>query len=294
MHDGILDQLFEGVYIVDPSRKITFWNEGAEQTTGYKADEVMGKSCFNNILNHQGEDGTALCFAGCPLKASLNDGNIRSANVTLQHKDGYRVPVNVKTVPITNNEGKITGCYELFTIIKNNDDIITNLNRLSKDAYEDPLTGVSNRRFISSYIESKIHEYKTFGIPFGINFIDIDDFKKVNDIYGHHIGDEVLKTVSATIKNNLRSNDLVARWGGEEFIIVFGGISQDTMPMVSEKMRRLVQTSRLRRPEGDITVTISVGATMIRDTDHISSIIARADELMYQSKQKGKNLVTTD
>ncbi len=99
----ILENLYEGVYFVDKERTITSWNNGATQLTGFSQDEVVHKKCFSNILNHVDVNGIALCFDGCPLHATIQDGVPREANVFLQHKNGHRVPVMVKALPIYNN-----------------------------------------------------------------------------------------------------------------------------------------------------------------------------------------------
>lgn len=292
MDEHFLNQLFEGVYKVDAQRKIMYWNEGAKNITGYDAIEVIGKHCYNNILNHQSEDGTALCFAGCPLRASIHDSKIREAKVTLRHKDGHRVPVFVKTIPTISNDSKVEECFEIFTVIKEHDDLLTDFNKLSKEAYEDLLTGVSNRRYVASYIESKIQEFRNFNIPFGVSFIDIDNFKKVNDVYGHQTGDDILIAIASTIRSNLRSNDMIGRWGGEEFVIVYSAINLNTLVKITEKVRSLIESTQVKCNDEDVAVTASIGATMVTETDDLESIIARADNLMYRSKVAGKNRVS--
>ena len=111
----LLSFFFEGIYIVDINRKIIFWNSGSERITGYKAEEVMNEHCFNNILRHVTQDGTALCFGGCPLHHTLQTGETQLNHVFLKHKEGYRVPVMVKSLPIYDNDQKVVGAIEVFT-----------------------------------------------------------------------------------------------------------------------------------------------------------------------------------
>lgn len=287
-----IESLFEGVYTVDTQRKILYWNQGAETITGYKAEEIVKRSCFDNILDHVDENGVGLCFDGCPLKATIEDGTGREASVYLQHKSGHRVPVKVRTIPLRNHENNIVGALELFTENKDETSLRNSLESYKKQSSEDHLTKAANRRYLLAIVESKIREFKTTGTTFGIAFIDIDDFKQINDTYGHLVGDRVLKILAETIQNNFRKHDFLGRWGGEEFIIVFSDVNSDGLLDAAEKIRKLISTSSLRQKEENLRVTVSIGATVILANDSPETIISRADRLMYTSKKNGKNTVT--
>jgi len=288
----ILSNLFEGVYFVDKNRKILTWNRGAEQITGFETDKVINKRCYDNILNHVDENGVALCFQGCPLEATIKDGISREANVYLQHIDGHRVPVTVRTIPLLDESQEIIGAMEFFNEAKNDKSLLNRIELYRKESNEDPLTKLPNRRYIEAIIESKIREFRTINVPFGIAFLDIDDFKKVNDNYGHDVGDQVLILISKTVHSNLRNNDFIARWGGEEFIVVFSNVDQHGISVASEKIRHLIETSEIRSTNTKIQVTVSIGASISTEFDTVESLVKRADELMYLSKEKGKNRVT--
>jgi len=288
----MLEYLYEGVYFVDTNRTITYWNKGAEKITGYTATEVENRKCYENILNHKDENNTSLCHNGCPLHATIGDGNQREARVYLQHKKGHRVPVTVRTMPVYDENNKINGAIEIFIDDKNETKLLSNLEQYRKEASEDTLTGLSNRRYIKSIIESKIIEFHEINIPFGVAFIDIDYFKKVNDDYGHDVGDEILKLVAHTLESNLRHHDAVGRWGGEEFIAIFSDIDAEGMSIITEKLRFLVEASKLRLNDNELHVTISIGSTISKPEDNAESIVKRADELMYQSKIAGRNRAT--
>jgi diguanylate cyclase (GGDEF)-like protein/PAS domain S-box-containing protein len=290
----MLEYLYEGVYFVDNNRTITYWNKGAEKITGYLASEVVTRKCYENILNHKDENNNSLCHSGCPLYATIGDGNQREARVYLQHKKGHRVPVTVRTMPVYNDKNEITGAIEVFIDDKNEAKILSNLEQYRKEASEDILTGLSNRRYIRSILESKFIEFNEVNIPFGVAFIDIDHFKNVNDVYGHDIGDDVLKLVANTLESNLRRHDAVGRWGGEEFIAVFSDVDLEGLNIITEKLRFLVEASKLRLNDSELHVTISIGATISKPDDTVESIVKRADERMYQSKITGRNKTTID
>jgi len=108
----ILDNLYDGVYFVDPERRITYWNKGAERISGFSAVQVKGKCCAENILVHVDDLGNELCKGDCPLAQTLKDGQTREADVYLHHADGHRIPVKIRVAPIIEN-GKVAGATEV-------------------------------------------------------------------------------------------------------------------------------------------------------------------------------------
>jgi len=291
-YNKFLKYLYEGVYVVDKNRKIIFWNEGSEAITGYSKEEVVNNNCYNNILRHVDENGKQLCFDGCPLQNTLNTGNINEANVFLHHKEGHRVPVSVKSLPIYDGD-EIVASVEVFTDMNYRKDTYKENRKLKRELSTDQLTQIPNRRYLDFHLENLLNEYKQFEKVFGILFVDIDHFKNVNDTYGHNIGDEVLKLVSNTLKLNIRTNDKVGRWGGEEFIAIIKVDNNELLQQVADKIRILVSASSYRLEDGkDLAVTISIGGSLIKPEDSITDLIERADANMYISKTTGRNKVT--
>ena len=289
----ILDNLYDGVYFVDRDRKITYWNKGAERITGYAAAEVVGSHCFDNILMHVNDKGTLLCRDLCPLAATMLDGAERTSDVYLRHKDGHRVSVDIRITPLRSERGEITGGVEVFTENSQKLSAIARMEAFEKLAYLDPLTGTANRRYAEITIHARYEEFQRYGWPFGLIFIDIDRFKSINDECGHAAGDEVLKMVAKTLMNSARSFDVVARWGGDEFIAVIANVEKEQLIAAANRFRTLVeQSSRIPSPVPQ--VTISVGATLARSDDTEATVLERADQYMYRSKTAGKNRVTTD
>lgn len=212
----IIDNLSEGIYFIDTNRKITYWNKAAEEITGYKSSEIIGISCADSILVHVDDRGNNLCKNEnlCPVSKSIAGGESMQEELYLRHKDGHRMPVTVRTFPVKNSNEEIIGVVEIF---KDNSNIIWAKQRiegLEKLALLDQVTKVGNRRFAEMNLHSRLEESNRFNWQFGVLFADIDDFKKINDIYGHTVGDKVLKMVANTLSNNLRAFDIVCRWGG--------------------------------------------------------------------------------
>jgi len=289
---AFLDNIDMGVYFVDGERKILYWSNGAERITGYKSSEVVGKHCSDDILIHVDEKGNQICFIGCPLSESIVDGEPKSAEVFLHHKDGYRIPVSVNIVPLRDSGGNIVGAVEVFNDISPKRQASEKIEELEKIAYVDLLTELPNRRFMEINLAARHQEMTGYGSPYGVVMMDLDNFKNINDRYGHDVGDRVLKMVANTLKKNMRENDIVGRWGGEEFLAIIPDVKEEELISITNRFHALVEQSIMFTENGSINITISVGATMAQPHDTIESLLKRADQLMYQSKNNGRNKVS--
>ncbi len=290
----LLEHLHDGVYCTDLTRRITYWNRSAEQITGYRAEEVVGSCCFDNILVHVDLEGNSLCLGHCPMAAAMEDGQPRASEVYLKHKNGHRVPVSVRVSPLREKRGEIVGGVELFTDISNQHALRARMQELEARAMVDPLTGLSNRSHLEVELTARIEESLRYQFPFGILFLDVDNFKTFNDCHGHDGGDRALQVVAATLKACARPFDVFGRWGGEEFIGIIRHIDAEGLKTMAERVRRLVEASTITVPDGRERVTVSVGATLFRAGDDLASVVRRADQLMYRSKEAGRNCVSSD
>jgi len=228
----------------------------------------------------------------CPLAATIVDGKPREAEVYMHHKDGHRIPVSVRVSTLTDAQGKVIGGIELFTDISNQAANELRVKELEKLALLDNLTQLANRNYIEKEIQSRFEEKKRLNVPFGVFFIDIDHFKKFNDTYGHDVGDDVLKFVANTFISNARPFDLYGRWGGEEFIGIIRNINGKDLKLLGNRLRLLIENSYIIHENEKLYVTISIGATLVKDNDTIDSLIKRADTLLYESKTSGRNCLT--
>lgn len=287
----LLDHFFDGVYIVDRERKILFWNDSAEKITGYAREEVIGKCCADNLLRHVTPGGEPLCRLGCPLKGTIEDGLPRAAEVYLHHKAGYRVPVQVRSNPIFDENGSIQGAVEIFTDDSRHEAVFRQLKDLERSLYQDALTGIGNRKFADIRMSELMGAYRDHGQGFGVLFADIDRFKSINDTYGHAIGDRVISLVARTLQNGLRPTDRVCRFGGEEFLCLLPNVDLEDLSQVAERVRMLVERAWLDTSGEALRVTVSVGGTLVCPWDTPATLVERADRNMYAAKGAGRNRV---
>lgn len=161
--------------------------------------------------------------------------------------------------------------------------------QLQELASFDPLTGLPNRREANAFLEAQAHLCKRLNLPLGIAFLDVDHFKQVNDLYGHLMGDQVLKQVGIAIKDAVRASDMVCRWGGEEFLVIAPNTGLGDMRLVAEKIR-LALVNAL--PDLPLEVTLSAGVSAASGSAiDLKTLIHEADSALYQAKTNGRNRV---
>lgn len=288
----ILDSLYDGVYLVDPDRRITYWNAGAERITGYPADDAVGRRCQDNFLVHVDDKGNSLCLNGCPLSWTMSNGRPLETEVYLQHRDGYRVPISVRTSPLRDGTGSVVGAVEVFSDnfrVAATTDLDKELRHLS---LLDPLTEVGNRRYLEQQLMARLDEQDRYGWRVGVLFVDVDRFKDINDRNDHIVGDRVIRMVARDLVNGIRSFDIVGRWGGDEFVVLIVNVDEEQLHAVGEKLRRLIESSGFTEGEETIRVTVSIGGVLAAAGENPEAVIRRADRLMLASKTAGRNRVT--
>ncbi|MCU0611121.1 MAG: GGDEF domain-containing protein [Candidatus Eisenbacteria bacterium] len=288
----LLDSIPDGVYATDRHRRITYWNPAAERITGYSRAEVVGSRCSDGILQHVDERGQELCTGHCPLAAAVEDGGTRESHVYLHHKQGHRVPVTVRVSPIRDSSGMVIGAIEVFSEDNGVHDLLRDLSEARREARVDELTDAGNRKACELTLRDRLARLAAHGIPFGIVFLDVDHFKFINDAFGHQVGDHVLLMVARTAERSVRPRDVVTRRGGDEFVIVLDNVTASMLVEIAERIRMLIEQSFITHEGTRISVTASLGATLGVPDDTPDTIIARADGLMYQSKESGRNLLT--
>ena len=160
---------------------------------------------------------------------------------------------------------------------------------LEKLAITDNLTDLYNRRKLDELLKNEIHRSDRFGHTFGLTILDIDYFKRVNDTYGHQVGDKVLIEIANILKNNLRKTDFVGRFGGEEFVIICPESNIESVVKLMENLRLIIQNHNFGKVKNQ---TVSFGITLLKESDTVDSILKRADEALYKAKNSGRNKVS--
>ncbi len=192
------------------------------------------------------------------------------------------------------NEALETKLTETSHEVKN---LRVNLQRVREQAMTDALTGVANRKRLDEMLQQAVEQAEATGTPVSLAIADIDHFKKFNDTWGHQTGDQIIRFVAQSLGRSAGEEGEVGRYGGEEFVVVMYGAALDRAAEIAEDARKTVEKKRLlrRSTNEDLgNVTVSVGVAQLREGETPSSLVARADALLYQSKHDGRNRVSLE
>ena len=165
------------------------------------------------------------------------------------------------------------------------------VEKLTQLSTQDPLTGLKNRRYFTQRAKAAWQSYKRHNHTFSLLIVDIDFFKRINDEYGHQVGDTVLVKIARILEDSLRESDVIARWGGEEFLILLPSLNVQEAFWVAEKLRKTVAEHEIDAPPYRVSATITCGVADIRDYDSVEACIHAIDKKLYVGKESGRNAV---
>ncbi len=160
-----------------------------------------------------------------------------------------------------------------------------------QSAQTDPLTQLANRSAFTSAVETEISRAHRHNFGLCMLVVDIDHFKKINDTYGHLAGDQVLKHVASSLQNAVRKEDLVCRYGGEEFVVLLSATDLPNARLTAERIRIMLASQTVNALEQNISVTASIGVSQWQDSESVNTLFHRADQALYQAKDQGRNQV---
>lgn len=289
--EQVLDNLHDAVYVLDRDRRIVLWNRAAERITGYERAAVIGRRCRDGLLVHVDNVGCQMCHGRCPAASVMSDGVSRDTELYLRHRDGHRVPIRVRATPLLDGDGEVIGALEMFSDNSAERAHRERLEDLERFALLDHLTELPNRRALDEELTAREARFNRYGRAYGLLLIDIDDFKQVNDSWGHDVGDRVLTMVARTLAATTRSGDVVGRWGGEEFLVVLSAEDEAALQVAGERYRAMVERSSLSGPEGPLAVTVSIGGALATAWNEMHDVVRAADRRMYEAKHAGRNQV---
>jgi len=164
---------------------------------------------------------------------------------------------------------------------------------LRAQATHDPLTGVVNRRYLEELARKEVDRAQRHHRPLAAAMLDADHFKRINDSHGHHAGDEVLRAIADRCRRTLRTNDVLGRYGGEEFVVLFPETNLAEARIVAERLRAAIADEPVTVGGSTLPVTVSLGVAALTPEMDLQRLLHTADGAMYAAKQAGRNLVCT-
>ena len=275
----VVTQIDDSVALTDINGVIHYINDAFTRHTGYSREEIIGKTQRVLKSGEHPKDFFTLLW-----DTILAGDSFRATFINRRKGDG--IFYEEKTItPLKNEKDEITG---FVSTAKDITERVEMEKALKNVAQTDHLTGLCNRMKFEKSLKRALEMYKRYGHRFSLILFDIDHFKSVNDTYGHDVGDDVLREISTLVSERMRQTDIVARWGGEEFIILLPEADRRTAEEIAEGVRSKVEQHPFEAVEH---ITVSLGVTVITDTDTEASIIKRADEALYHAKAAGRNRV---
>jgi len=299
-----LDTLAEGVVIVDPKERVVLANRSFAQHLGRASEDLLGRRMRDLGLKSALQDAPEKL----PWQLALHDGETqRGVLMSLQHANAEGRTFAVNSTPILDAKGKSRGALATFDDVTNierknkelqnmlhlvkqsRDEIHRQNETLTKMATCDALTGCFNRRYLFTQFEKLWAEGRAGDDDIACIMLDIDHFKSVNDTHGHAKGDAVLQEVAIRLQNNVGPNDLLCRYGGEEFCVVLTGTSLDDAAGTAERLRAAIAGA----PIAELKITSSFGVTGGKHgARQPAELLEQADKSLYYSKHSGRNRVT--
>lgn len=284
-----LQSIGDGVITTDAAGNIDYLNPVAQDLTGWDKRGARGMP-VDEIMTIVNEHTRST--VDNPVRRCLNEGRVitLAQNSLLIAKDGREVPIQDSAAPIRDRIGNIIGAVIVFHDISKETRLF---RQLSYQASHDATTGLINRREFENQLVSAIE--RTREDPELINallYIDLDQFKVVNDTFGHTAGDELLRQITEIIQANIRSTDIVARLGGDEFGVLLERCDQERAMQVAEAIRLAIEEHRFIWKEAFTNVRCSIGVVMATvDSPNVASVMSSADVACYSAKDMGRNQV---
>jgi diguanylate cyclase len=252
---------------------------GIDQNKLHSIDEV--KALFTDTYKEVAKESLI----------SYQDTNKKFEQIAQMHEKTVNEYTNLINLPILIEQFQEIQLYMNDEVKKANTTImqlVEKVKELEETSNLDPLTRVYNRRALSSYLDD-VCSKKNINYELHLLILDIDDFKLINDTYGHIAGDKILIFLANILKKTLRDGDKIFRYGGEEFIIVLNRIDTLHCKNITNRLLELVRKNKLIYKGQNIHITMSVGASKLKENDTPDSLLGRADKALYKAKNSGKN-----
>jgi len=289
----VFDMVDIGLVILDRDLKVRHWNRWMELHSGVRADQIVGSYVFDFFPNLKRPRFLNNC------KAVLTFGNFCFFSQKLHHylfpfrpistfdSEFKNMQQSCTMGPLRNSEG---GIDYIFIAVHDVTESVNFERKLVALNMIDALTGINNRRSLESHLKDEVDRYKRYGRPLSLIMFDIDHFKDINDTHGHQCGDFILQEIAVIIQRSIRTEDILGRYGGEEFCCLLPETPLASAAVLAERFREKIAKTTFNYACADISVTISLGvSSMTQEVVSAEMLLKKADEGLYRAKNAGRN-----
>ncbi|MFP5254226.1 MAG: diguanylate cyclase domain-containing protein [Acidimicrobiia bacterium] len=284
-----LDALEQGVGMLSLTGEVLLLNEAGQRILGYTAAE-MTERFRNQVWESYDEEGRDLPEAQRPIVHTLSTGEpVSDEVISFRVRDGRLVVLRMATQPVHDESGSILGVVVAFTDITEQRRMERAEHearrRLEWQAYHDPLTELPNRTYLREQLEARLARAPK--VPVALLYLDLDDFKLVNDTMGHNAGDELLAAVGDRLRSAVRDGDVVARFGGDEFVVLALNVrTRDGATQLAERLAAALAPP-VALSDGTVETSASIGVVFEQGRS-ADSLLRDADTALYRAKQEGR------
>jgi diguanylate cyclase (GGDEF)-like protein/PAS domain S-box-containing protein len=288
-----LENLPTGVYLVDRNRKILFWNNGAEEITGYLRQDVVGRFLRDHLLTLSGEvKKDSESDSADPLSIAFRDGKSSSSDVSILHKEGYRVPIVLRTTPIRNVKNAVIGAAECFERNFSASERTRRQVAVAELGSLDLVTGVPNRAYMEAHLQESLKSFQADQTRFGILVMETDRMDHFRASCGPGVVAAIHRAVAQTVANSLRPTDMIGCWSEHQFVILLAECKESMVGKVADRIRKMVAKSEIEWWGDKFPLTASFGGAECQGGDTLELLMERAEKSLAESMAAGGNCTT--
>jgi len=288
---SVLDTLPTGVYLVDAHGKIALWNSAAERITGHLRQELLGRDAREGFLGYLDTNSSEDHTQSTPLTIAMRDGKSSGTLVNLRHKLGHRVAVRLHAAPIRNSRGSVIGAVESFQETSTAANWQQRHSKLATYGCIDDASGVLTHEMVALHLREQLALFARHPVPFSVLCISVDGLESLRKRYGPAVLAPILKAVGMTIENSLRPTDFLGRWRENEFVAVLGECGSEELPLVAERLRKMVHAAEIEWWGDTFKVTASMGGAPANPGDTDELLLGRAEAALDAAVHQGGNRV---
>jgi diguanylate cyclase (GGDEF)-like protein/PAS domain S-box-containing protein len=280
----ILEGLHIGVSVLDLQKRIVFWNDGAEQITGYARIDVLGHACAESLLLNCQQTSCEMCQEKCPIAAALQTAKPVEAASFIHHKSGHRTPVHSWAIPLRDQHGSMIGITYTFEEQlaapgpDPNDQSMKDLGCL------DNLTGLPNQVMMYSHLRETLGTFAELLVPFGIVCLEAHELTQFRARYGQEATRSILQVLARTLRNTVWPTDFVGTWSEGHFLVILIGCGEVALQVVSERMVEMMGSATITWWGKELPVAVSIGCTAALPGDTVESLLQRAQQSLSRNQ----------
>ncbi len=289
-HRCMIEHLREGVILVDRHLRVTLWNRAAELLTGIRGAGMLNNKWLPSQIDLKDRFEKNIEDRLCPVAEAIKKAEQKLIAATVTGRGGRQIAIDLHAVPVLGHDMIVHGAAIFLHDLSSQVDLEQQVLTLYAHATRDQLTGVANRAHFERSLDARLKEFVGKGTICSLIVADIDFFKKINDEFGHHVGDHALMSFAKLLQQNTRVEDLVARYGGEEFVIICPDCRVEHAVDRAEEIRTALEQTPMAVINGKC-LSASFGVTEFQPNDSATTAFVRADQALLNAKENGRNQV---